>query len=84
MKDAASIAAKFFPLSATTRAFDVYALRTRAARSINRYAARLVKAERERCCGIVDDDDKLYPSDQIRLTAAINTQAKKRPSRKRK
>jgi hypothetical protein len=88
MKDAASIAAKFLPLSEHTRSFDVYALQTRAARSIERYAARLVKAERERCinavwCAFPHNTWCSATTLAAKAEKAINTPAKKRPSKRK-
>ncbi len=73
MKDAASIAERAANENWTTQ---------RITKSINRYAARLVKAERERIIGIVDDEfagQRKYAA--IRIVSKIN-QAK-RPSRRK-
>ena len=89
MKDAASIAAKYRPkVGGYIGEADDHRTDLLAA-AIERYAARLVKAERKRCCGIVaqarlrnfnaDRRPQFVCDDIIR---AINTPAK-RPSKRK-
>jgi hypothetical protein len=79
MKDAASIAERAANENWTTQ---------RIAKAINRYAARLVKAERERCVKCAEAEatasmvGKRFVS-AYQIIAAINTTAKKRPSKRK-
>jgi len=81
MKDAASIAAKYRPkVGGYIGEADDHRTDLLAA-AIERYAARLVKAERERCVGIVDDCGMIGSDASNSIINAIQA---KRPSRKRK
>ena len=78
MKDAAIIAERAANENWTTQ---------RITKSINRYAARLVKAERDRCvlCVICSEDSHLSQTNEQMCRAIIrkiNTPAK-RPSRRK-
>ena len=81
MKDAASIAER-----AENENWDTQQI----TKAIKRYAARLVKAERERCLGIIlESDTPGTPGKYERqymleaIVEKINTPAKKRPSREK-
>jgi len=78
MKDVASIAKEFTPPGDFGKE-----RRDMLKRLINRYAARLVKAERERCVAIVKENTLPKYVGREAIIVKINTPAK-RPSRKRK
>jgi hypothetical protein len=71
MKDAASIAKEFTPPGDFGKV-----RRDTLERRINRYAARLVKAERERCVGIVKANTLPKYVGREAIIEKINTPAK--------
>jgi hypothetical protein len=88
MKDAASIAKYAWTLMCGSLGDTAEYEAERIQKAIERYAARLVKADRERCvlCVICSEDSHLSQTNEQMCRAIIrkiNTPATKRPRRKK-